>query len=91
MTILAVSISAGTPEQVRQRIKQAVQEGAGAIELRTDFLQPLEPSVVSELVHFAHSKKIPAIVICRDSAQGGAGNWPEEKRIDILEAALDAG
>lgn len=91
MTILAVSISAGTPEQVRQRIEQAVQEGAGAIELRTDFLQPLEPSVVSELVHFAHSKKIPAIVTCRDSAQGGAGNWPEEKRIDILEAALDAG
>jgi 3-dehydroquinate dehydratase/shikimate dehydrogenase len=91
MTILAVSISAGTPEQTRSQIDLAVQEGAGAVELRTDFLQAPDPSAVAELVHFAHTKKTAVIVTCRDRAQGGVCDWPTEKRIDILEAALDAG
>lgn len=91
MTILAVSISAGTPEKTRSQIEQSVREGAQAVELRTDYLQPPEPSAVAELVQFAHAKKAAVIATCRDRAQGGAADRPTEKRLEVLEASLDAG
>lgn len=91
MTILAVSISVQTADQARTQIVQAAREGAEAVELRTDFMHSLDPSIVTELVRFAHEQNVSVLVTCRDRAQGGAGDWPTEKRIEILTAALDAG
>jgi len=91
MTILAVSISADSIELAKKHIKQAIDSGAEAVELRTDFLHTLETSIVAELIAAVRDQKVPVIVTCRDRAQGGVGDWPLEKRINILQAALDAG
>ena len=91
MTILAVVISADTVEQALGQIEQAKREGAEGIELRMDYLHSPETSAAAELVRSVHKQKLPVVATCRDRAQGGANEWPAEKRIEMLEAALDAG
>lgn len=91
MTMLAVSISAREDKQARERIVQAVKEGADAVELRTDFLSPLDACIVRELVRFAHEQNVSVITTCRDQAEGGACQRPAEERVEMLTAALDAG
>ncbi len=91
MTMLAVSISGQTSERFGERIRQAVREGAQAVELRMDYLREPNAAEVAALIRRAREQKVSVIATCRDRAQGGASDWPTEQRIDLLEAALEAG
>lgn len=94
MTYLTVPISAGSLNEARRQVRDALDAGAQILELRTDYLQPLRPEVVVDLIGEvralspAHAR---VLVTCRDPEEGGAGMHPEPRRIEILLAALEAG
>ncbi|MHC4458455.1 MAG: type I 3-dehydroquinate dehydratase, partial [Planctomycetota bacterium] len=94
MTYLAVPIAAENLNQAGKQIKAAKAGGAEILELRTDYLQSLSVDLVEKLVAEARSatgKAVPIIVTCRDKRQGGAIDYPDKLRVEILTAALKAG
>lgn len=95
MTYLTVPIAAENLEQAKQQIKTALVAGAEMLELRTDYLENLSVALVKELIGLAQTtasgRKIHLIVTCRDQQQGGARDYPQQLRIDVLAAALKAG
>ncbi len=93
-TKLAVPIAARNIDQAVEQIKSARAAGADIIELRTDYLEKLTVDLVKELIVGVKSsgdKKLPIIVTCRDKQQGGAIDYPQKLRVDVLAAALKAG
>jgi 3-dehydroquinate dehydratase/shikimate dehydrogenase len=93
-TKLAVPIAARNIDQAGEQITSARAAGADIIELRTDYLENLTVDLVKELiaeVKGAGDKKLPIIVTCRDKQQGGAIDYPQKLRVDVLATALKAG
>ena len=93
MTKLTVPIAARSLEQAKQRIQAARGGGAEMLELRVDYLEDLSVELVRKLIAEARAvgKKLPLIVTCRDKRQGGAIEYPEKLRVDVLIGALRAG
>ena len=94
MTYLAVPISAGSLNEARRQVRDALDAGAQILELRTDYLQPLRPGMVVNLIGEARALSpthARVLVTCRDPEEGGAGMHPEARRIEVLLAALEAG
>jgi 3-dehydroquinate dehydratase/shikimate dehydrogenase len=94
MTYLTVPIAAKNLDQARQQIKAAKAAGAEMLELRTDYLENLSVDLVKNLIAEAKTtapEPLPIIVTCRDVRQGGAINYPDQLRIDILAEALKSG
>jgi 3-dehydroquinate dehydratase/shikimate dehydrogenase len=94
MTYLAVPIAAKNLNQAKQLIKTAKATGAEMLELRTDYLENLSLDLVKNLIAEAKTadpQPLPIIVTCRDARQGGAIDYPDQLRIDILVEALKAG
>ena len=94
MTYLAVPISAEDVTAAGRQIEAALSAGAQMLELRTDYL--LQPSADSVATLLAQVKQragaaVPVIVTCRDPREGGAGPHPEQVRVEVLLAALEAG
>jgi 3-dehydroquinate dehydratase/shikimate dehydrogenase len=93
MTYLAVPIAAVDSKQAKKQIKSALQAGAQMLELRSDYLENLNPTLIEKLI--AEVKKTkqspPIIVTCRDHRQGGARQYSNQMRISVLAAALKAG
>ena len=93
-TKLAVPIAARNIDQAGMQIESARAAGADILELRTDYLENLNVDLVKKLIAGIKSsgdKKLPVIVTCRDKQQGGAIDYPQKLRVDILAAALKAG
>lgn len=88
-TYLTVPISAKDVTQAGEQIARAVAGGAEMLELRTDYLEDLSVELVEALL--SQTGEVPVIVTCRDSREGGANDYPEDLRIDVLFAALEAG
>ena len=92
MTYLAVPIAAPDCDKAKQQIKAARAAGAEMLELRTDYLENLSVDLAKSLMHQAKSAGTqPLIVTCRDRQQGGAIDYPQQLRVDILTSALKAG
>jgi 3-dehydroquinate dehydratase type I len=93
MTYLTVPIAAQTIDQAAVQISSAVAADAEMLELRTDYLQNLEPAFVSELLTLVQKAKPspPVIVTCRSKQQGGAIAYPDDLRIETIVAAVKAG
>ncbi len=93
MTYLAVPIAAADFEQAKRQIKAALRAGAEMLELRSDYLENLNPSLVEKLIAEIKraSRPLPVIVTCRDYQQGGARQYPHRLRVTVLTAALKAG
>ncbi len=94
MTYSAVPITGCDLKAAKRRIRAAKQAGAEMLELRTDYLEDLNTSVVRELIAAAKSEtegSLPIIVTCRAKEQGGCFEYPDEFRIEILTQALKAG
>jgi len=94
MTYLAVPISAPNAAQANEQAGRALAHGAEMLELRTDYLESLTPEMAVGLlaeVRKAASPSVPVIVTCRDKREGGAVDYPEALRIEVLLAALEAG
>ncbi len=93
-TKLAVPIAAKDFETARQQAKAAISAGAELLELRTDYLEGLSVETVKNLIAYVKSagnKQVPIIVTCRDLRQGGAIDYEQQLRIDVLVCALKAG
>ena len=94
MTCLAVPISAASVDWAQEQARQALACGAEMLELRTDYLEDLTPARATELLAAVRAEagaSVPLIVTCRDIREGGAIDYPEDTRIEVLLAALDAG
>jgi 3-dehydroquinate dehydratase/shikimate dehydrogenase len=94
MTYLAVPIAAQNIEQAQQQTKAALAAGAEMLELRTDYLENLSVDLARDLIAAVKTiagRRLPIIVTCRDSRQGGAIAYPQQLRIDVLIGALKAG
>lgn len=92
MTYLAVPISAGDVAGATEQAVAALEGGAEMLELRTDYLENLAPEMAVELLAAVHAAGpgVPVIVTCRDPREGGVNDYPEELRIKVLVAAVDA-
>jgi 3-dehydroquinate dehydratase/shikimate dehydrogenase len=94
MAYLAVPISAENPEAAGRQIETALSAGAEMLELRTDYLLQLRRDSVRELIaqtREASGVRVPILVTCRDQREGGARAYPEELRLEVLLAAIEAG
>ena len=94
MTYLTVPIAAENPDQAKKQITTAKAAGAEMLELRVDYFENLNVDLVRNLISEVKSgrrKKMPIIVTCRDTRQGGVIAYPDRLRVDILVAALKAG
>jgi 3-dehydroquinate dehydratase/shikimate dehydrogenase len=94
MTHLAVPISVESVEAAGRQIEAALSAGAETLELRTDYLLQLSGESVKRLISQVRESgrtRVPVIVTCRDPKEGGAGQYPEETRLEVLLAALEAG
>jgi 3-dehydroquinate dehydratase/shikimate dehydrogenase len=93
-TKLAVPIAARNIDEAGTQIKSAHAAGADILELRTDYIENLDVDLIKQLiadVKNSGDKKLPVIVTCRDKQQGGAIDYPQSLRVDVLAAALKAG
>ncbi|MHC4519879.1 MAG: shikimate dehydrogenase [Planctomycetota bacterium] len=93
MTYLAVPISAGDVAGATDQARAALEGGAEMLELRTDYLEGLTPEMAVELLVAVRTAGpgVPVIVTCRDRREGGVNDYPEDLRIRVLVAAMEAG
>lgn len=94
MTYLAVPISAKDPAQAAGQVRRAVTGGAEMLELRMDYLDGLTVDLAREVLRQTRAlagEAVPLIVTCRDEREGGAVDYPESLRIEVLTAALNEG
>jgi len=94
MTYLAIPISARTVDEATRQIERAVAAGAEMLELRTDYLADLTVDSVGRVlaqVRAAAGASVPVIVTCRDRAEGGARDYAEALRVEVLLATAAAG
>jgi len=95
MTYLTVPIAAADIESAKEQAKAAKKGGAEMVELRVDYLENLSAAMVRELISETRGvfagKKVPIIVTCRSVHQGGEIAYPDQLRVDVLVAALQAG
>jgi len=93
MTYLAVPIAAADFEQAKRQIKAALRAGAEMLELRSDYLENLNPILVEKLIaEIKRTRPLPPVIVtCRDYQQGGAKQYPPQLRVAVLAAALKAG
>ena len=93
MTYLAVPIAAKNVDIAMRQIDSAKTAGAEIFELRVDYIENLSVELVKKLVAKARvaARELPIIVTCRDKSQGGAIDYPEQLRIEVLTTALRTG
>ena len=91
MTYLAVSLLAKDITGYETQLQAAVQQGAEAIEIRTDALTSPTAESTRKLVEMTKKKHLPVIVTCRDKAEGGVAEIDFSVRLSILRQAVMAG
>jgi 3-dehydroquinate dehydratase/shikimate dehydrogenase len=91
MTNLTVPISARNFQEAAGQLQQAKAVGAGAVELRMDYIDALNVELAKKLISEAKETGLPTIVTCRDKKEGGANDYPLQLRLDVLKNAIAAG
>ena len=94
MTYLAVPISAKNAAQAAEQVRRAAAGGAEMLELRMDYLEGLTADLAKQVLRQTRAltrPAVPLIVTCRDAREGGAIDYPESLRLDVLTAALSEG
>ncbi|MHC4842402.1 MAG: type I 3-dehydroquinate dehydratase, partial [Planctomycetota bacterium] len=91
-TKLTIPISAKTLDKAKQQINAAKEADADIIELRVDYLDGLNTSMVKQLITAVKSPgKSSVLVTCRDINEGGAVAHPADLRIQVLTGAVKEG
>jgi len=94
MTRLTVPIAAENLEQALEQVRAAYKAGAEMLELRTDYLKPLDTELVIKLIDKARKickENLPLTVTCRSKQQGASNDWPDKLRVEVLVAEIKAG
>src|SRR5687768_1091005 len=99
MTYLCAAIFVIDPEQAAREMAVAAEAGADMIELRIDKFEIDENSlgdllqtvvVEQSLQSLIESTKLPCIVTCRASWEGGHSSMDDQQRIKLLENVSNA-
>lgn len=92
ITYLAVPISAGDVAGAMEQVSAALEGGAEMLELRPDYLEGLTPEMAGEQLAAVRTAEpgVPVIATCRDPREGGTNDYPEDLRLKVLAAAVDA-
>eukprot|EP00891_Asterochloris_glomerata_P000291 jgi/Astpho2/291/fgenesh1_pm.00010_%23_22_t len=88
-TLLCTSITAETMSGALAEIEEAHDAGATAIELRLDFLRGFGGE--ADLKRLLDASKLPVIVTCRPTWEGGRYSGGEGERLLILQQAARLG
>jgi len=91
MTYLTIPIAATNRDEAEKLIKAAAKAKPEMLELRTDYLQNLTVDLLKDVIASARATKLPIIITCRDKTQGGAIDYPQQLRTEILTEAVKAG
>jgi 3-dehydroquinate dehydratase/shikimate dehydrogenase len=86
MTHLCVAIFVHTAEQATADAARAAELGADLVEFRIDMVSndQIVRDIVSRCV-------VPCIVTCRPEWEGGQSGYPDEQRLLLLQAGVEAG
>lgn len=91
-TLIAAPIAARDLESLKSQVQQAVAQGAGALELRADYLMGLDADLARAALHTVRTvATLPVIVTCRDPQEGGQNGYMPAVREEVLVAAVEAG
>ncbi len=85
MTKLITVIEGPTLAKAKEQIAKASSKGADLVEIRLDRLEPKALDQLSEL-----PRELPLIFTFRKTAQGGAAEMEEAKRLELFEKCLEA-
>ncbi len=88
MSYLAVSILAQDVDSFQSQLQAAREQGAEAIEIRTDALADPSPEVAAQLITAVKKTHLPVIVTCRDVTEGGVKELEFSLRLSILREAI---
>ena len=86
MTMIVASIGAADVSRVAKLVRQALSDGADAVELRIDALENSLPEL-PDLPECEHPKTW--IVTCRGRGEGGASNQSPDERLSLSIRAAD--
>ncbi len=90
MSVLAVSIAVGGPEEAAAalaRAAAAVRQGARLVEWRLDRLAG-SPEGIDAARSLVEGSPAPAIATCRGRAEGGAFEGPDQQRAELYETLI---
>jgi len=91
MTYLAVSIFACETSAFADKVAAAKRLGAEAIEIRCDGLAQPDTDAIVKMIHTVQKSKLPVIVTCRDTSEGGVHEIDFSTRLSLLKQAVKAG
>jgi 3-dehydroquinate dehydratase/shikimate dehydrogenase len=84
--MICISIGGSTHKEVVSEHRDLAGQGAELVELRLDFLTDFP-----DLDRLVADRPTPVIVTCRRPGDGGHWRFSEERRLDLLQSAVDAG
>ncbi len=87
-TLIAVTVTADTARQMRERMTAAAAAGADLVELRLDYLRDVGGHTIEELLA---DRPCPVIVTVRAVWEGGRFGGSEAERLRLLIDAARAG
>ena len=90
MTYLTVSIFACEPDAFAEKVSEAKRLGAEAVEIRCDGLAGPNVDAILKLIQSVKKCKLPVIVTCRDTSEGGVHPIDFSVRLSILKQAVEA-
>ena len=76
-------------DAMRREMALAAKVGAGAVECRLDYLQPVPAA--DEVVRLVSDAPVEVIATCRPAREGGNFQGDEADRLALLAAAAEAG
>src|SRR4051812_2730525 len=82
MTYLCAAIFVTDPAQARRDIAMAAEAGADMVELRIDRFHN-----EAELATLVDNARLPTIVTCRPTWEGGQCDLPEPRRLKLLSGS----
>lgn len=92
MSLICVSLIEKSVSDLLESAEKSKSLGADLIEIRSDYLEvDLNSEVLQDLLEVKTKIGLPVIFTLRPVWEGGEFNGPEEKRLAILEEAIDLG
>ncbi len=85
MTLIAVPVFGDSIERIGADIREAVQQGAGLIELRADMMPGVSDEALQELCE-NRGVDVPFMLTIRSTAEGGEWEGTEVERVERLSA-----
>jgi 3-dehydroquinate dehydratase / shikimate dehydrogenase len=91
MAYLTVPVTANNRSDAAVLIHKSIKNGAQIIEIRADYIMDISARELGELILIIKDSPAASLVTCRKTDEGGKNNMPDDKRLEILLGAVEAG